>query len=75
MRLLRLLPVSILLRDHPYITSVKDWVGGFRKLPILPTFSTVCIYNVLIPEVVGVVRKPQNIADVIHGWSPKTSLF
>ena len=29
------------IRDHPYITSAKDWVGWSRKWPVLRTFSTV----------------------------------
>ena len=29
--------VCVLFRDHPYITSA--WVGGFRKWPLLLTFS------------------------------------
>ena len=29
------------LRDHSYITSAKDWVGGSRKLTVLLIFSTV----------------------------------
>ena len=44
------------IRDHPYITSVKDWVGGSRKLSDLLTFST---------ALGGWVIKVQNYADVI----------
>ena len=29
------------IRDHPYITSAKYWVGGSRKWPVLLTFSTI----------------------------------
>ena len=32
---------DIWLGIHPYITSVKDWVGGSRKWPVLLTSSTV----------------------------------
>ena len=29
------------VRDHPHVTSVKDWVGRSRKWPVLLTFSFV----------------------------------
>ena len=32
-----------LIRDHPYITSAKDRVGGSRKVQVLLMFSTVFI--------------------------------
>ena len=28
------------LKDQPYITSAKNWMGGSRKLPVILTFST-----------------------------------
>ena len=46
-----------MVRDHPYITSAKDWVGGSRKLSVLLTSSTYCIYADLTPQVGGCVRK------------------
>ena len=37
-------------RDHSYITSTKDWVGGSRKLLVLLTFTVqYCIYSDLTP--------------------------
>ena len=59
-------------RNHPYITSAKDWVGGSRKLQVLLTFSTVFM---LIADIIPISKwmdgseKAHNYADVIYGWS------
>ena len=55
-----------MIRDHPYITSAKDWVGGSIKLPVLLTFSTL---SMIIEHLkwVGGSEKVQNYADVIYG--------
>ena len=47
-------------RNSPYIPSAKDWVGGSIKWPVLMMLCT---------DMVGVSKKVQNYADVIHEWS------
>ena len=45
------------VKDHPYITSAKDWVVGYRKWPVLLTFSSYCIYADFAIFCGGLVRK------------------
>ena len=65
-----------LLRGHPYITSAKDWVGGFRKLSVLLTIQY-CkdVINGKAGEAANLPKfsdtlilpqKIQNYADVIY---------
>ena len=54
--------LSTNLRDHSYITSAKDWVGGSRKWPVLLTFSNATIYSHIVSEWcdwVGVKKSPK----------------
>ena len=53
--------------NHPYITSAKNWVGGYRKLSVLQTFSTVFML-ILTPVVGGWVKNVQNYTEEIYGW-------
>ena len=32
-------------KDHPYIMSAKDWMGGSRKRPVLLSFSTYNLHS------------------------------
>ena len=62
---------SFVLGAIPILRQQKDWVGGFRKWPILLTFSTVF----MLIRWVGGVQKGQKYADVIQGWSLKPNFF
>ena len=55
--------LSTNLRDHSYITSAKDWVGGSRKWPVLLTFNNATIYSDIVSEWGS--KRVQNYADVI----------
>ena len=45
------------IRDHPCITSGKDWMGGFKKWQCLLTFKTVYKYADFTPLGGGWFRK------------------
>ena len=45
------------IRDHPCITSGKDWMGGFKKWQCLLTFRTVYKYADFTPLGGGWFRK------------------
>ena len=58
-------------RDHSYITSANDWVGGSKKMATLLTFT---IYADSTPLEVGGSEKAQNYDDVFNIWTiPKDS--
>ena len=59
---------------------LQDWLGGFRKWPFLLTFSTDIVNHYIVIESIsdivgGWVRKVQNCADVMQGWSPRSLLM
>ena len=56
--------IDVLKRNHPYITSAKDWVDGFLEMAVFADVQY-CIYADVTPLVGGSEKVPKG-ANVIY---------